>query len=211
MKMIIKEKKDDGVLKVSCNKEGIEKASEIINNGGIVIFPTDTVYGIGCNPYNKESVKKIYKIKSRDIKKSVPVLTYSIETAKKIVEFDQFTEKIVEKFWPGPLTVILKVTDKKIKESLNLENKIAIRVPDHKCTLELLKKCNFLVGTSANISGDLPYTDPKECLKKLETYDVFVDGGIITSKGESTIIEIKNEQIKMIREGSLTKDEISQS
>ena len=211
MKMIIKEKKDDDILKVSCNKEGIEKASEIINDGGIVIFPTDTVYGIGCNPYNKESVEKIYKIKSRDIKKSVPVLTYSIETAKKIVEFDQFTEKIVEKFWPGPLTVILKITDKKIKESLNLENKIAIRVPDHKCTLELLKKCNFLVGTSANISGDLPYTDPEKCLKKLETYDVFVDGGIITSKGESTIIEIENEQIKIIREGSLTEDEILQS
>jgi L-threonylcarbamoyladenylate synthase len=211
MKMIIKEKKDDNVLKVNCNKEGIEKASEIINDGGIVIFPTDTVYGIGCNPYNKEAVEKIYKIKSRDIKKSVPVLTYSIETAKKIVEFDQFTEKIVEKFWPGPLTVILKVKDKKIKESLNLENKIAIRVPDHKCTLELLKKCNFLVGTSANISGDLPYTDPEECLKKLETYDVFVDGGIISSKGESTIIEIEKEQIKIIREGSLTEDEILQS
>lgn len=211
MKIIIKEKNDGNVLKVSCNKEGIEKASEIINEGGIVIFPTDTVYGIGCNPYNKESVEKIYKIKSRDIMKSVPVLTYSIETAEKIVEFDQFTKKIVEKFWPGPLTVILKVTDKKIKESLNLGNKIAIRVPNHKCTLELLKKCNFLVGTSANISGDSPYTDPNECLKKLETYDVFVDGGIITSKGESTIIEIENEQIKIIREGSLTEDGILQS
>ena len=211
MKMIIKEKNDDNVLKVSCNKEGIEKASQIVSQGGIMIFPTDTVYGIGCNPYNKEAVEKIYKIKSRDIMKSVPILTYSIETAEKIVEFDQFTKKIVEKFWPGPLTVILKVTDKKIKESLNLENKIAIRVPDHKCTLELLKKCNFLVGTSANISGDLPYTDPEECLKNLENYDVFVDGGIITSKGESTIIEIENEQIKIIREGSLTKDEILQS
>ena len=211
MKMIIKEKNDDDVLKVSCNKEGIEKASQIVSHGGIVIFPTDTVYGIGCNPYNKESVEKIYKIKSRDIMKSLPVLTYSIETAEKIVEFDQFTKKIVKKFWPGPLTVILKVTDKKIKESLNLENKIAIRVPDHKCTLELLKKCNFLVGTSANISGNLPYTDPEECLKNLEIYDIFVDVGIITSKGESTIIEIENEQIKIIREGSLTEDEILQS
>jgi len=211
MKMIIKEKNNDDVLKVSCNKEGIEKASQIVSQGGIVIFPTDTVYGIGCNPYNKESVEKIYKIKSRDIMKSLPVLTYSIETAEKIVEFDQFTKKIVKKFWPGPLTVILKVTDKKIKESLNLKNKIAIRVPDHKCTLELLKKCNFLVGTSANISGDLPYTDPEECLKNLENYDIFVDGGIITSKGESTIIEIENEQIKIIREGSLTEDEILQS
>jgi len=156
-------------LKVNCNKEGIEKASQIISQGGIVIFPTDTVYGIGCDPYNKASIEKIYKIKSRDITKSVPVLTYSIETAERIVQFDQLAKKIVKKFWPGPLTIILKVTDKKIKESLNLENKIAIRVPDHKCTLELLKKCNFLVVTSANISGNLLYTDPDECLKNLET------------------------------------------
>ena len=198
-------------MKVNCDKEGIEKASQIINQGGIVIFPTDTVYGIGCDPYNKASIEKIYKIKSRYITKSVPILTYSIETAERIAQFDQLTKKIVKKFWPGPLTVILKVTDEKIKKSLNLENKIAIRVPDHKCTLELLKKCNYLVGTSANISGDLPYTNPKECLKKMQDYDVFVDGGIITSKGESTIIEIENEEIKIIREGSLTKEEILQS
>ena len=66
MKMIIKEKNNDDILKVNCNKEGIEKASQIVSQGGIVIFPTDTVYGIGCNPYNKESVEKIYKIKSRN-------------------------------------------------------------------------------------------------------------------------------------------------
>jgi L-threonylcarbamoyladenylate synthase len=197
-------------LKVNCDKEGIEKASQIINQGGVVIFPTDTVYGIGCDPYNKASIEKIYKIKSRCITKSVPVLTYSIEMAERIAQFDQLAKKIVKKFWPGPLTIILKVTDEKIKKSLNLENKIAIRIPDHKCTLELLKKCNYLVGTSANISGDLPYTNPKECLKKMQDYDVFVDGGMITSNGESTIIEIENEKIKIIREGSLTKEEILQ-
>ena len=198
-------------MKVNCDRKGIEKASQIINQGGVVIFPTDTVYGIGCDPYNKASIEKIYKIKSRCITKSVPVLTYSIETAERIAQFDQLAKKIVKKFWPGPLTIILKVTDEKIKKSLNLKNKIAIRVPDHKCTLELLKKCNYLVGTSANISGDLPHTNPKECLKKMQDYDVFVDGGMITSNGESTIIEIENEEIKIIREGSLTKEEILQS
>jgi len=198
-------------LKVSCDKEGIEKASKIISHGGIVIFPTDTVYGIGCDPYNKASVEKIYKIKSRDIIKSVPILTYSAEAAERIAQFDQLAKKIVKKFWPGPLTLILKVTDEKIKRSLNLENKIAVRVPNHRCTLELLKKCNYLVGTSANISGDLPHTNPEECLEKMQNYDVFVDGGIITSNGESTIIEIENEEVKIIREGSLTKEEILQS
>ncbi|MCV0431740.1 L-threonylcarbamoyladenylate synthase [Nitrosopumilus sp.] len=199
------------MLKVSCNDEGIEKASQIIKRGGIIVYPTDTVYGIGCNPYNIEAVKKIYEIKSRNISKSVPVLTYSLETAEKIVYLDKFSRKIAKKFWPGPLTLILKVTDEKIKQSLNLENKIAIRVPNHKCTLELLKKCDFLVGTSANISGNQSSTDPEKCIRELYDYDIFVDGGIIHSKGESTIVEIDNSEVKIIREGSLNKEEILQT
>jgi len=206
--MIIKQKRIQQALKVNCDKKGIEKASQIIGKGGIVIFPTDTVYGIGCNPYNKNAVKKIYEIKNRDTSKPFPVLAYSKELAEQIAHFDKFTRKIVDKFWPGPLTVILKVTDKKLKETLHLNNKIAIRVPNHKCTLDLLEKCNFIVGTSANISGEASFTNADECFKKMEDYDIFVDGGTITSKGESTIIEIENDEIKIIREGTLSKKEL---
>ena len=206
--MVIKQKRIERMLKVTCNKEGIEKASKIINQGGIVVFPTDTVYGIGCDPYNKDSVRKIYEIKSRKISKPFPVLVYSKDIAERIAFFDEFTKKIVERFWPGPLTIILKLTDENLKESLNVTNKIAIRVPNHKCTLELLKKCNFLVGTSANISGHSSFTNPDECFNNFRKYDIFVDGGIITSKSESTIIEIENEEIKIIREGSLSHEEI---
>lgn len=193
-------------MKVNCDEKGIEKAFQIINQGGIAIFPTDTVYGIGCNPYNKTAIERIYKIKSRNISKSIPILVYSKEIASKITEFDEFTEKIMDKFWPGPLTLIMKLTDEKLKRSLNLEKKIAVRVPNHKCTLELLKKCDMIVGTSANTSGKPSYTNSDECFKDLQEYDIFVDGGTITSGGESTIIEIENEEIKIIREGSLTKE-----
>ena len=197
------------MLKIDCNKEGIEKTYEIIKNGGIVIFPTDTVYGIGCNPYNENAVKKIYKIKSREKIKSLPVLAYSLDIVKKITHIDPFTEKIIEKYWPGSLTLILELTDQKLKKSLNLDNKIAIRIPDSKCTLKLLEKCKLLVGTSANISGNSSYTNPDECLKNIKNYDVFLNGGTITSKGESTIIEIENEEIKMIREGVLKMENIT--
>ena len=206
--MVIKQKRTEMLLKVTCDKEGIEKASQIINRGGIAVFPTDTVYGIGCDPYNKDSVRKIYEIKSRNVSKPFPVLVYSKDIAERIAFFDEFTKKIAEKFWPGPLTIILKLTDEKLKESLNVTDKIAVRVPNHKCTLELLKKCNFLVGTSANISGHSSFTNPDECFNNLKEYDIFVDGGIITSKSESTIIEIENEKIKIIREGSLSHEEI---
>ena len=195
-------------MKVNCNDEGIRKSVEIIENGGVIIFPTDTVYGVGCNPYDVNAVKKIYEIKSREKIKSLPVLASSIEIVKQISIIDEFTEKIIKKYWPGPLTLILKLKDKNLKESLNLEDKIAVRIPNSVCTLKLLNKCNLLVGTSANVSGDSSFTDPQECMKNVKNYDVFVDGGTITSKGESTIIEIENEKIHVIREGALKKEDI---
>ena len=195
-------------MKLDCDDEGIKKTSQIIEKGGIVVFPTDTVYGIGCNPYNENSVKKIYEIKSRTELKSLPVLAYSLDVVKEIALIDEFTEKIIEKYWPGPLTLILELTDQKLKKSLNLGNKIAVRIPDSKCTLKLLEKCRLLVGTSANISGNSSYTNPDKCIKNIKNYDIFLNGGIITSKGESTIIEIENEEIKIIREGVLKIEDI---
>ena len=195
-------------MKVNCDNNGIKKSVEIIENGGIIVFPTDTVYGIGCNPYDANAVKKIYQIKSREKIKSLPVLASSIEIVKQISTIDEFTEKIIKKYWPGPLTLILKLKDKNLKKSLNLEDKIAVRIPNSVCTLKLLNKCNLLVGTSANVSGDSSFTDPQECMKNVKNYDVFVDGGTITSKGESTIIEIENEKIHVIREGALKKEDI---
>ena len=154
-------------MKVNCDNDGIKKVVEIFKNGGVIVFPTDTVYGIGCDPYNENAVKKIYEIKSRDKIKSLPVLAYSIDIVKQIVMMDKLTEKIVEKYWPGPLTLILKLKDQKLKKSLNLEEKIAIRIPNSECTLKLLKECNLLVGTSANVSGDSSFTDPQKCIENL--------------------------------------------
>ncbi len=129
-----------------CNESGIKDACDSIKKGGVVVFPTDTVYGIGCDPYNKDAINKIYKIKGREKTKQLPVLAYSKKEIKKIAYLDENSEKISDKFWPGPLTLILKVKDKKIEESLGLEGKIAVRIPNHPCMLALLKECKLLVG-----------------------------------------------------------------
>ena len=76
-------------MKVKCDKEGIEKASKVVKDGGIIVFPTDTVYGMGCDPYNKKAVDKIYQIKGRSKTKPFPILAYSIDAASEIVEFDK--------------------------------------------------------------------------------------------------------------------------
>jgi len=197
-------------LKISCNDVDIQIATKAINDGAIVVFPTDTVYGLGCNPYNHDAVQSIYEIKKRKKTKPFPVIGYSKKELEKIVEFNSLEEKIAEKFWPGPITLILKIKDKEIQKSLDLEGKIAVRVPNNKCVLALLKECKLWVGTSANISGTTPFNDPKECDKNLSGYDLLIDGGIISSQGESTIVEIENNDVKILRKGSVSEEMIKE-
>ena len=194
-------------LIVTCDTKGIEIAVQTIQEGGIVVFPTDTVYGIGCDPYNLKAVKSIYKFKKRDESKFLPVLGYSKKELSRIAIFEEKANKIADKFWPGGLTLVLKIKDKKIKQSLNLENKIAVRVPNNNCALSLLKRCKLLVGTSANLSGTTSFKDPQKCLRNTTGFDVFIDGGKIMSKGESTIIEMDN-GLKVIRQGIVSRKEI---
>ncbi len=195
------------MLNVGCNTQGIELAVKTFHNGGLVVFPTDTVYGIGCDPYNSEAVNAIYKIKKRDKKKIFPVLGYSKDEIAKIAIFDEKLDRVAEKFWPGQVTLVLKIKEMTLKKSLKIEDKIAVRVPNNKCALSLLKECKLIVGTSANISGMQSFKDPNECRSKFTGYDTFVDGGIISSIGESTIVEM-DDKLKILREGTISEKEI---
>jgi L-threonylcarbamoyladenylate synthase len=195
-------------LRVSCTDSDIKVAIKKIKDGGIIVFPTDTVYGIGCDPYNKKTISRLYEIKKRKKTKPFPILGISKTELEKIAEFNTLEEKIAEKFWPGQVTLVLKVKDEKIRQSLCLDKKIAVRVPNNQCVLSLLKECKLLVGTSANISGTTPFTDPNECSKNLTKYDLLIDGGIIPSQSESTIVEIVGDDIKILREGNVPEKEI---
>ena len=195
-------------MKVNCDLEGITQAANAVNGGKVIIFPTDTVYGIGCDPFNKKAVEEIFRIKQRDAAKSLPVLGYSKNELESIVELNELHEKIITQFWPGPLTIIGKIKNEKLKDSLNLSEKIAVRVPNNECILEILKKCKLLVGTSANISGQKSFVEPEEYFEQFKDIPVFVDGGKIISSGESTIIELIENEVKILREGKITKEEI---
>jgi len=193
---------------VICDKEGIGRASSIIKNGGTVVFPTDTVYGLGCDPRNPQAVKSVYRIKGRNESKYLPILGFSVDEISKIAFFDELSKKIATKFWPGPVTLILKIKDYEIAKSLNLTDKIAVRVPNHPCALALLRECRIIIGTSANRSGLSPCGDAKEVANKLEGYDVLLDGGKIAEPAESTIVEVNDNQLKILRSGKISEKEL---
>jgi len=192
---------------VSCDEFGINQIVESYKNGKIIAFPTDTVYGIGCDPFNKNSISRIYELKKRSGKKRFPILGLSKRELEKIVEFNLDAEKISEKFWPGQVTLLLPIK-KEMNEKIESNGKLAVRVPNNECILSILKKCKLIVGTSANISNEESISDSSEFKTKLPGIDILVNGGKIISSGESTIIDFVGDELKIIREGSISKDRI---
>jgi L-threonylcarbamoyladenylate synthase len=193
---------------VSSDLTGIALTVQSIKNGEVVIFPTDTVYGIGCNPYDENAVDRVYRLKKRNRIKPLPILGYSKYDLESIVKFDDITNRITDKFWPGQLTIVLPLIDDKLKKLSGGLTTLAVRVPNNKCTLSLLKECKLIIGTSANISGEKPFTDPKNIENGVPDCDVLLNDGEIQSSGTSTIIEIKNGGIRILRSGSISEKDL---
>lgn len=196
---------------VPCDQNGINLAATTIKNGGLVVFPTDTVYGLGCDPRNTKAIEAIFQIKKRKESKQLPILVYSKDEVSKIAVFDDISNKIADKFWPGQVTLVLKLKDNEIKNAMNMCDKVAVRVPNHPCVLALLKECKLVVGTSANFSGHPAFSDPKKVQENFSGYDVFLDGGTISNSTSSTIVEVKDGTWEILRQGRITKEEIINS
>lgn len=193
---------------VSCSQKHVEEVGRAVEGGGVVVFPTDTVYGIGCSPYDRAAVERIYRIKQRDGRKPLPVLAHSISELEAVAEFSGTAKRIAQKFWPGQVTLLLGLTDGKIGEALGITGKIAVRVPGGACVSAILQRCGLLVGTSANLSGEEPITDPELVVQRVRGYDILVDGGAIVSRGESTIVDATSADIRILREGAIRQQEI---
>ena len=190
---------------VKCDEEGLIKASEMVKKGKIVVYPTDTVYGLGCNPYDPKAIDRVFKLKSRSCK-PLPVLCSSIEVVEKLVELDKRGLNLASKFWPGPLTIVAKKKDKNLPKILTCgSDKLGVRIPDHRCAKRLIELCGgSLVGTSANKSGLKSPKSPSEVLKRLgRGFDIMLDDGPTPLGKESTVIDLIGEKPLVIREGAL--------
>lgn len=193
---------------LACLADNMDEISDIISDGGVIVFPTDTVYGIGCDPYCMHAVDRIYGIKGRDTSKPLPVLGSSVDELAKIVTFDAPTARLAEAFWPGQLTMILRLCDARLASSLHVDDRLAVRVPSGKCISSILDRCGLLVGTSANRSGMPACTEPQACADGLDGFDALVDGGVIDGDGESTILDLCSDMPRIIRHGAIPDREV---
>ncbi len=203
------------VFYFNCHNDlDLKKCASLVDNGSIIVFPTDTVYGIGCDPFNDDSVLRLYKIKNRPLDKYLPILTTGVEEASAFVEITKEASALIKQFWPGQLTLILKTKKNSLISKYTFDKTVAIRIPNNTCTINLIQmtRCKFLVGTSANLSSHNPIIDVQELeFSNLHGYDAVVDGGVLNNSiyAVSTIadlVEVGNP--KIIREGVISKERI---
>ena len=194
-----------------CSEDAIASCALVVNSGGVVVYPTDTIYGIGCDPYNDLAVKRIFTIKGRSEKKPLPVLTYSIQDAERIVSLGRTGKMLAKRYWPGALTIVAPIIDRRISSQAMADgSSLAVRIPANKCVFLLLSHCRYLIGTSANLSGQRALKSAQEVINSgLEGYDALLDGGTVETGVESTIVSVEDKP-KILREGAIKSREILQ-
>ncbi len=188
-------------------KEILEKAGRIIKEGGLVAFPTETVYGLGGDALNPESSRKIYAAKGRPSDNPLIVHVSDMEAVEKIVEeVPKEAYKLAEAFWPGPLTLIMKKNDKVPYETTGGLDTVAIRMPNNRIALELIKRSGgFIAAPSANTSGRPSPTLARYCVEDLSgKIEMIIDGGQVGIGLESTIVDLTGERPMILRPGYIT-------
>ncbi|MEO8399528.1 MAG: L-threonylcarbamoyladenylate synthase [Ignavibacteriaceae bacterium] len=190
-------------------KDVIQEAKKIFLEGKVFVYPTDTLYGLGANPFNDDSIKRINKIKGREIGKMYILLISDIPTLQKYVDIK--SEKhldFLNSIWPNPISIILKLNNETGK-ILNSET-AAFRIPNHRFCLKLLKEIKMpLISTSVNKSGTAPLNDP-DLIE--EEFSSEIDAIFYSDKKsfflESTIIDLSDSKPKLIREGKIKFNDI---
>ena len=189
----------------------LKEPAKIIKDGGIVVFPTETVYGIGVNGLNKNALKKLYEVKQRPLNKPISLLVNSIEMINQLTKnITKLEYALMKEFFPGPLTIILQKKD--IVPNILTANSdtVGIRMPSNKIALKLIEYAGVPIATpSANLSGKPTGTNFKDIIKDFDgKADYFIDGKISKTGFASTIIKVTDGIPNILRQGPITEEQI---
>tara|TARA_B100000315_G_scaffold212311_1_gene209611 strand:+ start:3448 stop:4089 length:642 start_codon:yes stop_codon:yes gene_type:complete len=189
----------------------LKNAFDILIGGGIVSFPTDTFYGLGVNALNEQAVKKIFRVKKRDINKPLLIFIASIDQLSDLATSVNTTaKKLIDCFWPGPLTLVFEASSKVPVVLTGNTGKIGMRVSGSGFVRQLCELSGFpITGSSANISNDPEPVSALEVREALgDKIDLLLDGGKATGTQSSTVLDVCETLPKLIREGIVGKDTI---
>jgi len=190
-------------------KQDLSKAIAALSHGLVIVYPTDTLYGLGADIFNDDAVEKVFKIKKRKKTNPLSVAVANLKQIEKIAYVDDKSRCLIKTFLPGKLTIVLR--KKKIVSNLITAglNKVAIRIPDNKIALDLLSKFGPITATSANIHDKKPPVNIDDISMQFSVSDiaVYIDDGKLDGR-PSTIIDMSKKPFKIIRKGAISEKEI---
>lgn len=181
----------------------IQRAVEVLERGGIIIYPTDTVYGIGCDLFNKKAIERIYQLKGKERKKPLSFIVPNLKDISTYAMVSDFSYRILRRLLPGPYTFVLPATRMVPKRIAKVNKKtIGIRIPDNKiCQMLLAEFPNPIISTSANLSGTEILNDPIEIEAELgKLVDLILDCGRLGLEA-STVVDLTEKKPKILRSG----------
>lgn len=191
--------------------ENLSAAVQTLERGRVIVFPTETLYGLGADALDEAAVEKVFQLKGRDPLNPIPVLVADQEMLHSLVATIPSTaRKLMDRYWPGPLTLVLPGRKNIPKPLCNSVGGVGVRISSQPIATLLVNGLGRpLTATSANPSGK----EPARTLQEAKNYfahrvDVFVDGGTLNSKSGSTVVEVMNDNIKIIREGEISGEEL---
>jgi L-threonylcarbamoyladenylate synthase len=194
-------------------RKSIRRAVHLLREGGVVAFPTDTVYGVGANAFERFAVRQIFEVKQRPADKSLPVFIYQIDDLNLVArDVPNQAWPLLQKFWPGALTVVLRKNSALPDIVTSGQDTVAVRIPDHPVSLDLVVKMGRpLAVTSANLSGQPTPPTAQGVAKQLgEELPLVLDGGPSSTIQPSTIIDLSSKPPKVLREGPISVSELQQ-
>jgi L-threonylcarbamoyladenylate synthase len=201
-------KKETQILPIN-QSQALSLAADIIRSGGVIAFPTDTVYGIGASAIDKDAIEKLYLVKGRSQDKAIPILLADMEDLAQITPNPGgIVQVIMDKFWPGALTLILPLLAG-LPSNLSPTQTVGIRIPDFDLTRELLRHTGPLAATSANLSGQESARNAEQVKENLKgEIDLILDGGISPGGVDSTVLDCTKAEPLILRTGPISWEEI---
>lgn len=187
--------------------DDVEVAARIIREGGIVALPTDTVYGLACDPSKESAVERLFEVKGRE-SKPIPVLCSDTDAVSKLVLFSEAASQLARRHWPGALTIVAPMTDAALKTVVPRVHQgsgfLGVRVPGNRVPTSVAKLTGgSITGTSANLSGAPSSRSADEVSAALGArIDAIVDGGYLGGL-ESTVVKVVGETVEVLRRGSI--------
>ena len=190
--------------------QALEAAAAALASGRLVVFPTDTVYGLAADPRVEGATPAVFTAKRRSRELTLPVLVADLEQARAVASLDLRAEALAERYWPGPLTIVLRRTASSSSWDLGEHRaSVGMRVPDHPVALELLRRTGPLAVTSANISGEPPSSDCDEVVRTLGGgVAVVLCWGPAPEGRASTVVDLTGRRPQVLREGEVSSAEI---